>query len=263
MKQVSVDVYWASENAAQDVLVLLVNKNFPFNPEGIVMEEEYSFEEGIRALENVNCNSDESVNFIITGKSKDRVYFSLKKWGRRKLVKVAFSFLADSFQNVDFIRQYLAIKELLCCFVYDTLDERWQSEESIREYEFAGVDHSSLKKKKDVAGRMVIDTSSNFGRSIHSIGLKFVAGGEMFFGQVFFNIIPHDLIILKCQKFDYIDNNGEMVLHVVLYNLFEDNIAKIREAQKDFLLSTNMFSIAERLHTNYIGLAVAVGSLGL
>lgn len=263
MPLISFDLYWKYSNENINELVkLIVNKQFHFLPEEFIYHADKSFEDGIKEFAQIDFDSEDTVSVIINNNQGERVYLNIEKWGKHKLIKIAIScFIKWDFETV-FINQYLSISDLICCFIYDTVDERWQSEEKINQYELNGLDYLNLRKGKDRTGRAIIDTSRNAGRSRHSIGIKFLAAGEMYFGKIFFKIVSRE-ILLSIKNSYSVQFGSNTLIQIKLFNIPVEDEKKMREQQRYFLENTNLLDVANNLHEKYRGINMALNAIGI
>ncbi len=266
MKRISVDLYWKLSNENSELINdMIKKKRFYFEPEELIYHDNLPFEKGLIEFSRIDFTQSEPINVIINGKNnqkekRDRLYFSVSDWGRHKMIKIAIACSVCFNWEMTFIQDFLCIPELICCFVYDNEDEFFQSQESINYYTHNGLDISNLKQTTDRIGRRVIDISRNFGRSKQAIGVKFIAGAKMYFGEIFFKIIPQD----RLSGFYFENKYGHNKLYEVqLFELFSDDIQLKRKKQQVFMQNTGMFETAEYLKTNFRGTVAAVNYLGI
>lgn len=263
MRLISFDLYWKYNNENINELVkLIINKQFHFFPKELIYQEDNSFEDGIKEFAQIDFDTEDTVSVIIRNNQRERIYFNVEKWGKHKLIKIAISCFIKSAFETEFINQYLIVSDLICCFIYDTEDERWQTEEKINQYELNCVDYLNLKKVKDRAGRTIIDTSRNAGRSKHSIGIKFLAAGEMYFGNIFFKIISQD-ILLNIKNSNSVQIGGNNLIQIKLFNIPGEDEKNMREQQGYFLANTNLLEVANNLHEKYRGIDMALNAIGI
>lgn len=266
MKTVSFDFYWKyNDDTIIEIVNLIRDKNFLFIPEELHYEGEHSFEEGIKDFVNINFDTEEDINVSIYGNilgEKARLYFSVQEWGKQKIIKFLLSCNIASGSDLLFINSYLKIADLICCFVFDTNDERWQSEYSINHYQLYDMPYKHLPLSKDRTDAIIIDTSSNYGRSEYSISIQFLAASEMYFGEIFFKIIPKN-ILLNSSEANEVKIGKNNLLRIMLFNMFDNSIQEIRRKQKLFLDGTEMFAIVKNLHEKYRSENIALNSLGL
>lgn len=266
MKLVSFNFYWKYNNGnIIEIVNLIRDKDFLFTPEELHYEGEFSFEEGIKDFVNIDFDIEEDINASIYGNiagEKARLYFSVQEWGKQRIIKILLSCSIASNSDLQFIDSYLKITDLICCFVFDTNDEFWQSEYSINHYQIYDMPYKHLPLSKDRAGSIIIDTSSNYGRSEHAISIQFLAASEMYFGEIFFKIIPKN-ILLNNSEVKEVNKGKNNLLRIMLFNMFDNSIEEIRQKQKSFLENTKMFVIVNNLHENYRSESIALSSLGL
>jgi len=261
---ISFDFYWKYDlDNFKEIRNYIVNRSFPFTPKEIILDEDYSFDDGINLFKNVEEIGSGEFSVIITGEAngkKGRLYLNAFEWLNDLMIKMHISVEILNQKDLDFYQQYIAIEHLLCCFIYSDEDERWQSETRISEYEARAVPHSHLPKIRDRTGRMVVDVSKNWGRCFHLLGIKFVAGGKMFFGEKFYGIVAE--AILLSNRGQRIAKGKNQLIEVDLFDLFSTDYERIRKSQHEFISTTGLFDKLAYLQANFIGYNQMLRSLG-
>jgi hypothetical protein len=261
---ISFDFYWKYNlKNFVEIRNYIVNRSFPFAPKEFILDDDYSFDEGISLLRDIDEISNDEFSIIITGEAngkQGRLYLNAFEWLNDLMIKVHISVEILNRKDLDFYEQYIAIEQLLCCFIYNQEDERWQSETRISEYEAKGLVHSHLPKTRDKAGRVVVDVSKNWGRCFHLLSIKFVAGGKMFFGEKYYGIMAE--AILLSNGGHRVVKEGNQLIEVDLFDVFSADYAMIRKRQHEFISNTGLFDKLEYLQANFIGYNQMLRSLG-
>lgn len=265
MKDITFSFYFeSSEKTTYQILGYILERRFGFVPDQLIFDDDYKFEDGIIRLKNLDSDEIDSLSVIINGAElflTSRLYFINEKRGSKVLSKLIIKTDLDSeieFSTHDFL---LSLDGFICAFYYDSDDEKWQSEQEMIKYVLDGRRYTHLPLTKNRVGEQVIDISNNYGRSIYSIGIRFLAASRMYFCGKLFKIIPFDNFKSYSNQWPGKFGNNE-ILKIELYSVFNDDLNIIRARQKAFLEQTKMFEIVESLNENYFGTKNALNSLG-
>ena len=261
---ISFDFYWKyTPRNFLEIKNYILNRLFPFIPNEIILDDDYSFDDGIILFQNVDVTSSDKLSVIITGEAngkEGRLYLNTFKWINDILIRIHISAEILDQKDFDFYQRYITIEQLFCCFIYNDEDEKWQSESHISKYERSGLPHSHLPKTRGRTGEIVVDVSKNWGRSFHLLSIKFVAGGKMFFGGNFYKILA-ELILLSSGGQRVIKGENELI-EIDLFDLFSTDYAMIRKRQHEFISKTGLFDKLQYLEANFIGYNQMLRSLG-
>lgn len=137
---------------------------------------------------------------------------------------------------------------LHAAYVADDEDVFWQSTESVDEYEDAGRDHGSLKKRLgafDEAEAELVDIRVNPGRSRHVAGLWVVAGQRMWFGPASFELFDRERL-LGWPGSELLEGSGVVSVELFPYEWYATQLEAVRERQQAFRDHVNMDLIEAR-----------------
>jgi hypothetical protein len=233
--RISFDFYWRyAPEKFLEITNNIANRLFPFIPNELILDDEYDFNDGIKILNSADIKNDKDLNMIIIGEENGevaRLYLDKFKWGELFLVKMHIDANISNQNAFSFYQRYVAIENLICCFIYNSKDEKWQTENRISEYELAVLTHAHLPRSRDKANRLVIDTSENWGRSVHLMGMKFMAAGKMFFGNIVDRIVPEH-ILLSCGGRSLTIGRNKLI-EVDLFDPFSSDSGAIRNQQRN------------------------------
>lgn len=120
-------------------------------------------------------------NIHVTGKDNDGPsfqVFSLGVWSLQVAIWENYS----QFPDDGMIEALSRARTFNAAYVAEAEDVQWQSETEISNYALFGKDHSTLPKRLDSAGRLIIDVSSNPGRRALFPHMYLIAAAKMWFG---------------------------------------------------------------------------------
>ncbi|MBN9384682.1 MAG: hypothetical protein J0H74_28265 [Chitinophagaceae bacterium] len=265
MKDISFDFYWIlNEQNIALITQSIIDEKFSFSPDSMILDDDYSFVDGIEEFKKIsNWQVDSSV--LIYGEFNgypSELFFNVFSWRDRKLIKLHIRLVLNKIDDFESRSYFLAIPALLCCFIYDNEDVKWQTEVRLENYERSGKSYTSLAKTKDRAGRTIIDTSENWGRSINAIHIRFLAASIMYFAEPFYKIIDKE-IFYSFERVQNVNINNTDFILVELFDVFNDDIILIRNRQKAFLDHTKLLERACWLHENFLGVAQALNYLDI
>lgn len=266
MKNVTLDFYfeYSNENMS-NILDYISLGNFGFTPNQMIIDDDYDFIKGVEQLKYLNSDDLQSLSLIINEVGDNpncKIHLITKKWSSRILLNFCLKVNLSSEEDYGKYEHILKFGGLICAFYYDTLDEKWQTENRIKYFKLEGFDTSGLPFTKNTIGETVIDTSGNFGRSKFCIGIKIVAASRMFFGPLFYYLISKE-------KISQFSNSINQALHeyqiveIKLFSVFKDDINLIRSKQKHFLDQTKLFQIIETLNQKHFGIKNMLNDIGI
>lgn len=146
-------------------------------------------------------------------------------------ISLWFEFEAERLKMIE--DRLIKHKNLIYASLYSQYDNKWQNEMQIQAYEANNKSIQGMKFTNDIFDKKCIDISYNYGRTIKSGAIGYIAGYKMWFGNEFRLLSRSQLNLIPAIKKTQIEYN---ILEIQLFDkLISDNYEKARDSQKAFI----------------------------